>query len=78
MSDQAPTFADVCHAIASGQLASTLDGSEYQVSALELRRYLHRFQSFPTISSPRNKANTQQALRAGRRNKPARRGLWFI
>jgi hypothetical protein len=51
MSDRIPTFADLCCAIAEGRIAATVDGSTYSVNALELRRYLNRFRSLPTISS---------------------------
>lgn len=50
MSDHIPTFADVCSAIAEGQLAVAIDGGMYQVNALELRRYLNRFRSLPAMS----------------------------
>ncbi|QBD82321.1 hypothetical protein EPA93_42635 [Ktedonosporobacter rubrisoli] len=51
MSDRIPTVADLCKAIAEGHIAATLDGRVYHVNALELRRYLDRFRSFPTIST---------------------------
>jgi len=51
MSDRIPTFADLCCAIAEGRIAATVDGSTYSVNALELRRYLNKFRSLPTISS---------------------------
>ena len=50
MSDRIPTFADLCSAIAEGRIAATIDGSTYSVNALELRRYLNKFRSLPTIS----------------------------
>jgi hypothetical protein len=52
VSDYVPTFADLCSALAEGQITATIDGSMYEFSALELRRYLNRFRSLPTISSP--------------------------
>ncbi len=52
MSDYVPTFADLCNALAEGQITATIDGSMYEFSALELRRYLNRFRSLPIISSP--------------------------
>ena len=52
MSDYVPTFADLCSALAEGQITATIDGSMYEFSALELRRYLNRFRSLPAISSP--------------------------
>jgi hypothetical protein len=50
MSDRIPTLADLCSAIAEGRIAATVDGSTYSVNALELRRYLNKFRSLPTIS----------------------------
>lgn len=50
MSDRTPTLADVCSAIAEGHIAASVDGYMYQVNALELRRYLNKFRSLPTIS----------------------------
>ena len=52
MSDYVPTFADLCSAIAEGQLSATVDGSMYELNALELRRYLNKFRSLPLISAP--------------------------
>ncbi|HZS75598.1 MAG TPA: hypothetical protein VFA41_03215 [Ktedonobacteraceae bacterium] len=51
MSDRIPTLADLCSALADGSIQATCDGSMYHVNALELRRYLNRFRSLPTISS---------------------------
>ena len=51
MSDRIPTFADLCCALAEGNIPATIDGSTYAVNALELRRYLNKFRSLPTISS---------------------------
>ena len=51
MADRTPTFADICSAIADGQIAATVEGSMYQINAYELRRYLNRFRSLPVISS---------------------------
>jgi hypothetical protein len=42
MSDRIPTLADVCSAIAEGHVAVAIDGSMYQVNALELRRYFSK------------------------------------
>jgi len=42
VSDRIPTLADVCSAIAEGSLVATLDGTMYQINALELRRYLNK------------------------------------
>jgi hypothetical protein len=50
VSDHIPTFADVCSAIADGTIVATLEGSMYSVNASELRRYLNKFRSLPTIS----------------------------
>jgi hypothetical protein len=53
VSDYVPTFADLCSALAEGQITATIDdGSMYEINALELRRYLNKFRSLPTISSP--------------------------
>ncbi len=51
MSDRIPTLADVCSAIAEGSLVATLDGTMYQINALELRRYLNKFRPLPTVTS---------------------------
>jgi hypothetical protein len=51
MADRTPTFADICSAIANGQIAVTIEGSMYQLNAYELRRYLNKFRSLPVISS---------------------------
>ncbi len=51
MSDRIPTFADICSAIAEGSLAATLDGTMYQINALELRRYLNKFRPLPTVTT---------------------------
>ncbi len=50
MSDRNPTLADVCSAIADGRIAAVVDGSVYRVNALELRRYLNKLRSLPTVS----------------------------
>ncbi len=51
MSDRIPTLADVCSAIAEGHIAVAVDGSMYQINALELRRYLSKLRPLPTIST---------------------------
>jgi hypothetical protein len=51
MADRTPTFADICSAIADGQIAATMEGPMYQINAYELRRYLNRFRSLPIIST---------------------------
>lgn len=51
MSDHIPTFADLCCAIAEGELAATVEGSMYHVNALELRRYLNKRRPLPKIST---------------------------
>ncbi len=51
MSDRIPTLADLCSAIAEGSIVATIEGSMYTVNAYELRRYLNKFRSLPTISS---------------------------
>jgi hypothetical protein len=50
MSDRIPTLAEVCSAIAEGRLSVSSDGSTYQISALELRRYFSNNASFPALS----------------------------
>jgi hypothetical protein len=50
MSDRVPTLAEVCSAIAEGRLSVSSDGSTYQISARELRRYFSNNSSFPTFS----------------------------
>ncbi len=55
MSDRIPTIADVCSAIAEGHITAAIDGSMYQVNALELRRYftkLHPLSIISTTSDP--------------------------
>ena len=49
MSDRVPTLADVCSAIAEGRLSVSSDGSTYQVSARELRRYFSNNSSVPAL-----------------------------
>lgn len=51
MSDRIPTFADLCTAIAEGQVPATADGSMYHINAFELRRYLNKFRALPKIST---------------------------
>ena len=58
MSDRTPTFADLCSAIADGSIVATHDESMYEVSVLELRRYLNKFHAQPTLSG----SNTQASL----------------
>lgn len=50
MTDRTPTFGDLCCAIADGSIAATLNGSTYEVNALELRRYLSKFFAAQTFS----------------------------
>ncbi len=51
MSDRIPTLADVCSAIAEGHVPVAIEGSMYQVNALELRRYFNKLRSFPAIAA---------------------------
>ena len=51
MSDRIPTLADVCSAIAEGQISFSTDGNTYQISALELRRYRNKHRLLPSITS---------------------------
>ncbi len=50
MPDRFPTFADVCSAIAEGHIDAAVDGTMYQVNAYELRRFLTKPRSLPTIT----------------------------
>jgi hypothetical protein len=50
MSDRVPTLAEVCSAIAEGRLSVSSDGSTYQISARELRRYFSNNSFFPAFS----------------------------
>ena len=50
MSDRIPTLAEVCSAIAEGRLSVSSDGSTYQISARELRRYFSNNSSSPAFS----------------------------
>jgi hypothetical protein len=50
MSDRVPTLAEVCSAIAEGRLSVSSDGSTYQISARELRRYFSNNSSLPVFS----------------------------
>jgi hypothetical protein len=50
MSDRIPTLAEVCSAIAEGRLSVSSDGSTYQVTARELRRYFSNNASSPAFS----------------------------
>lgn len=51
MTDHVPTLADVCSAIAEGSIIATLDGTMYQINALELRRYLNTFRPLPIVTT---------------------------
>ncbi|GAC1379160.1 MAG: hypothetical protein NVS4B7_08410 [Ktedonobacteraceae bacterium] len=51
MADRTPTLGDLCSAIAEGHIATTIDGAMYQLNAFEVRRYLNRFRSLPTITT---------------------------
>lgn len=53
MSGHIPTFADLCSAIAEGEVSAAVDGSMYRVNALELRRYINKFRPLPSISTSR-------------------------
>jgi hypothetical protein len=52
MTDRIPTLADICSAIAEGQVEATNDGSVYHVNAYELRRYLNKFRVLPSLFYP--------------------------
>jgi hypothetical protein len=51
MSDRIPTFADLCSAIAEGQVSATENGCMYHINAFELRRYLNKFRPLPSVST---------------------------
>lgn len=53
MSGHIPTLADLCSAIAEGEVSAAVDGSMYRVNALELRRYINKFRPLPSISTSR-------------------------
>lgn len=57
MSCHVPTFADLCSAIAEGEVSAAVDGSMYRVNALELRRYINKFRPLPSLST----SQTQQS-----------------
>ena len=61
MPSYTPTFADLCSAIADGGVLATLDGSVYEVNALELRRYFHKARILPGISSLQH-ASSQEGM----------------
>jgi hypothetical protein len=50
VTDRTLTLGDLCCAIADGSLAAHLNGSMYEVNALELRRYLSKFPATPSLS----------------------------
>lgn len=54
MSEHIPTFADLCSAIADGQIPADSDGQVYQITALELRRFLNAFRSPSSIANPQD------------------------
>lgn len=64
MPDYTPTFADLCSAIADGGVIATLDGSMYEVSAFELRRYFNKSRALPGIS-PLQPQESQESGDAG-------------
>ena len=61
MADRIPTLGDLCSAIAEGQIAATIDGSMYKMSAFELRRYLNKFRSLPKISTVLDQSTSSHA-----------------
>ncbi len=58
MSEHIPTFADLCSAIADGQISADSDGQMYQITALELRRFLNAFRSSPSLSNPQSASSS--------------------
>ena len=61
MADHIPTLGDLCSAIAEGQIAATIDGTMYKMNAFEVRRYLNKFRSLPTISSAHPNSDSRSA-----------------
>lgn len=59
MPDHTPTFAELCSAIADGGVIATLDGSMYEVSAFELRRYFSKSRTLPGVS-PAQQQSSQE------------------
>jgi hypothetical protein len=57
MPDYTPTFAELCSAIADGGVIATLDGSMYEVSAFELRRYFNKSRVLPGLSTSQKPAS---------------------
>lgn len=53
MLDRIPTLADVCSAIAEGSISATSDGLSYHINACELRCFLNKVRSLPSISDVR-------------------------
>jgi len=51
MADHIPTLGDLCSVISECQIVATIDGTMYKMNAFEVRRYLNKFRSLPTISS---------------------------
>jgi len=58
MADRIPNFGDLCSAIAEGHVVATSDGTMYQLTAFELRRFLNKFRSLPTISTAIDQASS--------------------
>ena len=58
MADRIPTFGDLCSAIAEGQIAATVDGTMYKMNAFEVRRYLNKLRTLPTISSAHDQSSS--------------------
>lgn len=59
MPDHIPTLADVCSAIAEGSIVATLDGTMYQINALELRRYLNKSRPLPAVTTAAVQTSSQ-------------------
>ena len=66
MADRIPTLGDLCNAIAEGQIAATIEGTTYKMSAFEVRRYLNKFRPLPTISSALDQASSAHPNPDGR------------
>lgn len=68
MPDYTPTFADLCSAIADGGVIATLDGSMYEVSAFELRRYFNKSRALSGISPLQQKLSQERGDTGNPRN----------
>lgn len=68
MPDYTPTFAELCSAIADGGVIATLDGSDYEVNAFELRRYFSKPRILPGIVPVQQESSQEGADASHPRN----------